>query len=398
VVTLANVHPESVSWVWPARVPVGKLTVLDGDPGVTKSTLAVEMAAHVSTGRPWPDRQPCPQGDVLVLSAEDGLADTIRPRLDAAGGDPSRVHALTGVRYLDDDGELRERPVTLADIGPIGDAIRAHGVTLLIIDVLMAYLPGGTDSHRDQDVRSVLARLAALAEDTGCAVLLLRHLNKTAGGNPLYRGGGSIGIVGAARSGLLVAVDPEDDARRVLTTTKCNLAPEPQSLAYRVAEADNGVACIVWDGTSTHRASDLLDRREDDDERSERHEAVEWLLDYLARNGGEVRAGDATRDAARDGIAKTTLHRARRRAGVGSVKSGLHGGWVWRLDQPRFHQGSEGSSPQDRESSEPSPSTVAPILAMVNGSTVPCRVCGEPMRPSEPGQTTHPDCDFVEPR
>lgn len=354
VVTLADVQPEQVSWLWPARLPAGKLVVLDGDPGVGKSTVAVAMAAHVSTGKPWPDGAECPVGDVLILSAEDGLADTIRPRLDAAGGNPGRVHALTGVRFLDDDQNIRERPVTLADIDVIRAAVRRDQVRLLVIDVLMAYLPAGTDSHRDQDVRAVLARLAALAEDAACCVLLLRHLNKASGGNPLYRGGGSIGIVGAARSGLIAAVDPDDETRRVLGSTKSNLAPEPESLAYRLTSADNGCAAVVWEGTTSHRATDLVNRREDDDERGERDEAVAWLSDYLDSHGGEARAGDAIRDAGRDGIAKTTLHRARKRAGVESVKSGLTGGWVWTSGPARFHEGSEHSRSREPEPSESS--------------------------------------------
>ena len=108
-VTLSTVAPEHVNWLWPGRLPLGKLVVLDGDPAVGKSTLAVDLAARVTTGARWPDGTECPVGDVLILSAEDGLADTIRPRLDAAGGDPNRVHALTDVRYLAEDGATRVR-------------------------------------------------------------------------------------------------------------------------------------------------------------------------------------------------------------------------------------------------------------------------------------------------
>ncbi len=372
-VTLAGVQPEHVSWLWPGRLPLGKLVGLDGDPAVGKSTLAVDLAARVSTAARWPDGTACPAGDVLILSAEDGLADTIRPRLDAASGDPARVHALTDVRYLDDAGRTRTRPPTLADAALIEQAIRRHGAKLVIVDVLMAYLPGKVDSHRDQDIRSVLSALAAVAEATGCCILLLRHLNKAAGGNPLYRGGGSIGIVGAARAAFLAAVDPDDETRRVLAATKSNLAVMPEALLFQLIDAGNGCARVQWLGATGHMAGDLLGHREGDDERSDRDAAGEWLVDYLTDRAGEGKAADAIKAAAADGIARTTLHRARKRAGIETVKGGLHGGWLWRLPGGRFHKGSEDSSSQDRESSEPSVEPAGPQIG-------PCTRCGAATR------------------
>ncbi len=356
LVRLSTVAAERVTWLWQSRLPAGKLTVLDGDPGVGKSTLAVAMAAHVSTGRPWPDGTPCPHGDVLILSAEDGLADTVRPRLDAAGGDPTRVHALTGVRWVSEDSTTYERPVTLADVDPIRAAVERVRARLVVVDVLMAYLPAGTDSHRDQDVRTVLARLAQLGEDTGCSLLLLRHLNKATGGSPLYRGGGSIGIVGAARSGLLAAIDPDDETRRVLSLTKSNLAPEPESLAYRLTSAPNGCAAVKWEGVTAHRAADLLSRREDDDERGERDEATAWLLDYLQSKGGEAASRDIYKAARAEGIAERTLKRARHRARVESVRSGFPSTTVWSV-RPQSGQLGQPSDPG------PSDPTVAPLAA-----------------------------------
>jgi hypothetical protein len=190
---LADVQPERVSWVWPGRIPMGKLVTLDGDPGLGKSTLAVYIAAPVTTGGAWPDGSVCEHpGDVLIMSAEDGLADTVRPRCDAAGADVMRVHAIEGVPIVDEHGERTLRPPTLADVNALEEAITRTGARLLVVDVVMAYLPNGTDSHKDQDIRRVLSRLAALADRTGCTVLLLRHLNKASGRDPLYRGGGSI--------------------------------------------------------------------------------------------------------------------------------------------------------------------------------------------------------------
>jgi hypothetical protein len=368
------VEPERVSWLWPARLPAGKLVVLDGDPAVGKSTLAVDLAARISTGATWPDGTGSLAGDVLILSAEDGLADTIRPRLDAAGADTTKVHALTGVTYVDDDGNQRSRSVTLADVGAIEAAVTRFSARLVVVDVLMAYLPGKVDSHRDQDIRTVLSGLSALAERTGCCILLLRHLNKATGGNPLYRGGGSIGIVGAARAAMLAAADPDDDTRRVLAVTKANLAEEPPALGYRLTNSpEHGCARVEWLGATGHLPADLLGRREDDDDRSDRDEAAEWLTAYLDDHDGQVSAGDAIKAAGLDGINKTTLHRARKRAGIVSVKAGLHGGWLWQ-HPGRFHEGSEGSSSQALESSEPS---VEPSGGPGIG---PCARCGASTR------------------
>lgn len=392
-VTLADVSAEPVEWLWPGRLPLGKLVVLDGDPAVGKSTLAVDLAARVSRGTRWPDGAACSAGDALILSAEDGLADTIRPRLDAAEGDPAKVHALTEVRYRDNDGQLRTRPPTLGDAQWIEQAIRRHHARLVIIDVLMAYLPGKVDSHRDQDIRSVLSAVAAVAERTGCCVLLLRHLNKASGGNPLYRGGGSIGIVGAARAAFLAAVDPDDDTRRVLAATKANLAPMPEALAFRLVDAGHGCARVQWDGGSTHSAADLLGHRDGDNERGERDEAAQWLLDYLDQRGGHVKAGDVIKAAAADGIAKTTLTRARQRARVATAKSGMHDGWVWSIDSRRIHEDSEETSSHGLNSSVPS---VDPSQPQGQPVTTPplCESCVLPLDPvlSRLGERTHPTC------
>lgn len=255
---LADVIPERTEWLWPGYLPLGKLVTLDGDPGLGKSTLALQFGATITTGGTWPDGTVCEHpGAVVILSAEDGLADTIRPRLDAAGADVSRVHSVDGVP-IDRDGTLRAP--TLADIAALEHAIATTGARLVVIDVVMAYLPTGTDAHKDQDIRRTLSALAKLADRTRCTVLLLRHLNRSSGRDPLYRGGGSIGIVGAARAGLLVASDPDDAERRVLASIKSNLAPAPHSLSYRLLRAvgNPAVARVSWEGVTELTAATLL--------------------------------------------------------------------------------------------------------------------------------------------
>ena len=304
-VTLSHVAPERVTWLWDGRLPAGKLVTLDGDPGLGKSTLALTFAAIVTTGGRWPDGSYCKHpGDVVLLSAEDGLADTIRPRCDAAGANPDRIHAVQGVP-IDEDGTLR--PPTLADITHLRELVDRTGARLVIIDVLMAYLPVSTDSHRDQDVRVILARLAGLADATGATVLLLRHLNKGKGVDPLYRGGGSIGIVGAARAGLLVAADPGDEDVRVLAWLKNNLAPIPESLTYRLAPDElRDVARVEWLGASDRRPRDLLGDSDD----GVGAEAERWLADYLEQEGTAPSKDIKAQARKNAGITERSLQRA----------------------------------------------------------------------------------------
>jgi len=358
-IRLSDVQPERVSWLWPGRIPAGKLVTLDGDPSLGKSTLSLAFAAIVTTGGTWPDNSPCNfPGDVILLSAEDGLADTVRPRLDAAGADVTRVHAVQGVTLP--DGTLR--PPTLADVDELHRLVTETGARLLVVDVLMAYLPSGTDSHKDQDIRRVLSRLSALADATGCTVLLLRHLNKAKGGDPMYRGGGSIGIVGAVRAGMLVAKDPDDEDLRVLACTKSNLARDPGALTYRLTDADAlGVARVEWIGTSNHDARALLADRGDDDDEPGGNPAAAFIFDYLMRDnvGGEAPAGDVLKAGKAAGFSDNDLKHARsraRRPRIASRKAGMGGGWVWAID-------TEGATKVPKVPASQSPEPSAPSVA-----------------------------------
>jgi putative DNA primase/helicase len=337
VIRLSDVMPERVSWLWEGRIPRGKLVTLDGDPSLGKSTLALTFAAIVTTGGIWPDGTRCEfPGDVVLMAAEDGLADTVRPRLDAAGADVTRVHAVQGVTLP--DGSLR--PPTLADVDYLHQLVVETGARLLVVDVLMAYLPSGVDSHKDQDIRRVLSRLAALADATGCTVLLLRHLNKAKGGDPLYRGGGSIGIVGAARAGMLVAKDPDDEQVRVLACTKSNLGREPEGLTYRLTDADeHGVARVEWLGTSTHDARALLADPDNAPESPERDEAKSWLEDYLIENR-RPKSADVKGDAWKQShIRDRTLQRAAKDLKVVYIVEGFPRITYWSLPDSQAKPG-----------------------------------------------------------
>jgi AAA domain len=315
---LSSVTPQAVSWLWSGRIPLGKLTLLEGDPGLGKSTLALDLAARVSCGRAMPDDTPglgAPAG-IVVLTAEDGLADTVAPRLEAARADRHRVVALCGVRVDD-----TERPPTLPeDLPGLHAAIDQVAARFVIIDPLVAFLGSTVDSHLDQDVRRALHPLAQLAEERDVAILALRHLTKGGGPQAIYRGGGSIGIVGAARSALLVARDPEDDGARVLASVKCNLAPEPASLTFRLESTAGGVARIAWGGSSPHRADALVAAPADESERSSIDDAIAFLREELSAAPRKTR--ELEREARRLGISERTLNRGRARLGVRPQKIG----------------------------------------------------------------------------
>jgi len=328
---LSSVEPEEVSWLWPSWLALGKLALVDGDPGLGKSAMTLDLAARVSAGMAFPDGAECEPAGVVLLSAEDGLADTIRPRLDAAGADTSRILALATVP--DENGHDRLLSIP-EDLPLIEKGIRRVGAGLLIVDPLMAFLSGDTNSHRDQDVRRALAPFAGLAERSGAAVLVIRHLNKAAANNPLYRGGGSIGIIGAARMAFVVGKDPQDENRRVLAPTKNNLAMPPKSLMFGLEEAEGGSVRVNWLGHSEASAKDLLATPQDQEHADARGEAIEFLKEVLA--DGPVAASQVKEEAEDAGISERTLARAKKVLGVISYREGEtgergKGQWLWKL-------------------------------------------------------------------
>jgi hypothetical protein len=256
VLTLySEIQPSTVRWLWKPWIPLGAISLLDGDPGLGKSTLSIDLAARVSKpyAMPYGSSSLSGPASVLLLSAEDDPAATIRPRLDVSGADPKRVIGLEAIKT--EEGE--QPPVLPWDLGIIEEIIQAHGIAVVIVDPLMAYLDGNIDAHRDQDIRRCLHRLKELAQRTNAAILVIRHLNKLVGGPALYRGGGSIGIVGAVRSALIVGRDPKNPHTLVLASVKNNLAPTPRSLIYSL-ESAGSVARIAWGGETDLTAEDIL--------------------------------------------------------------------------------------------------------------------------------------------
>lgn len=327
---LADVEPQATEWLWPGHIPLGNITICDGNPGLGKSTLALEIAARVSRGRAMPDGRPCARGDVLLLSAEDSLAETMRTRLEAAGADLSRIYFQ--------DAMLRDgQPLTFPEhVGVLEHALRQNRqIRMIVIDPLTAFLSRDANANIDQDVRWALTPVKDLAEKYSVAPFFIRHLNKSKGGAAIARGGGSMGLGGAARSVLLVSPDPDDPDRRVLATVKNNLAPHAPSLAFHIEEASVGpgipIGRIVFDGTSRYRADDLVAALDEDAEsRTARGDAEEWLRDYLA--DGLPKSVDPLKQAAQAaGHAPRTLGRAAKRLGIKRTRPVVPGPWFWEL-------------------------------------------------------------------
>ena len=336
IVRLSDVEPEPVRWLWPGCIALGKLTMIVGDPGLGKSFLTLDMAARVSTGTPWPDAigESNPAGGVVLLSVEDAIADTIRPRLDAAGADVSRIIALRAVQR----GDGSARMFNLAtDLAALDDAIVAcHGCRLVVVDPISAYL-GMTDSHRNADMRSLLAPLADLSARHGVAIVAVSHLNKSGGGKAIYRIMGSLAFIAAARACWAVVRDPDDPTRRLLLPVKNNLATDSGGLAYTVRDAGCGIPSIAWDSQPVSITADEalgreLETNNDETRRTAVDDAADWLRNVLS--DGPLPAIEIKRQALANSISATgSLRRAHDRLKVDAIKRGPFDKptWYWRM-------------------------------------------------------------------
>lgn len=339
---LATIAPEKVSWIWPGYLPLGKIVTLDGMPDLGKSTISVDIASRVTTGLPMPDGSASEidgPADVVLFTAEDGLADTVRPRVDSAGGDPNRIHVVRAAIAVTGEGKRFERWPSLAtDIASLERLVDRTGARLVVVDVLMSYLGTDVNSYRDQDMRAVLSPLASMAERAGCTVVLLRHPTKSTNPDPVLSGGGSIGISGAARVGLIVGFDPDDSEtptltrRRLLAVAKCNIAPKATTLSYGI-RCDEGdlAAHIAWGTATKHRADEIVAAQVSTSGRddSDTDHIVRQLMGDLP-----MLATDAAEECKAAGIKPDTARRALLRLGgsthkLGHPVGGGPPGWAW---------------------------------------------------------------------
>lgn len=323
---LDTVQPEAVDWVWPGRIARGKYTLIAGEPGVGKSYLATDSAARISRGREWPDGAKAPRGRVLWLAAEDGISDTLRPRLDALGGDPAQIAILEAVRER--DGSRRTLSL-VRDLAALAQAVREVDPILIIVDPITAYL-GQVDTHRDSDVRAALAPVLDLIAERRCALVAVGHLSKDSQRAALHRPGGSIAFVAAARVVLAVAPDLDDLKRRLLVPIKSNLSRPASVLAYRVTDMSMGSG-LAWESVPVKDTDvEALFRPftpADREERSDAEQVIRQLLED--ETAWPLEARKAIEAGQAHGVPERTMRYAAKRIGIRIAKLGFNGKWVW---------------------------------------------------------------------
>jgi len=336
MVRLSDVVPEPIDWLWQGRIALGKLTLIAGDPGLGKSFMTLDIAARVSRGLGWPDNrnQPMASGRVVLLNAEDALADTIRPRLDCAGADVAKIIAITAINVISVTGISQERGFDLSrDILAIESAIQSMSdCRLVVIDPISAYM-GGVDSHNNAEVRGLLAPLSTLATKYGVAVVIVSHLNKSGGAQAIYRAMGSLAFTAACRAAWVVIKDKKDEKCRLFLPIKNNIAQNIGGLAYRIQPLPSGGANVVWDADPvTMSADDAMSSDHDGSgDRSERDDAKEWLTSLLT--DGPRSATFCEQEAKSAGYSIATVRRAKNALRIVSKKDGFNGGWEWALPE-----------------------------------------------------------------
>lgn len=327
VTWMDSVSPTEVQWLWPGRIPAGRLTVLAGDPGCGKSHLSIDIAARISRAKDWPDgTEACERGSVLLLGAEDDLSDTVRPRIDAANGDPERIGAIDMVRH--DDG--RQHMFCLdQDIAHLETLVREIGdVRMIIVDPISAYM-GRSDSHNNAEVRGVLLPLQHLASRHNLAVLAITHLSKS-DRSAMYRAMGSLAFVAVARCAWFCIKDPDDDEKRLFMPLKNNIAPDRSGLQYSIRPAtyNEKIACVSW-GDVVDRNLDELMSANGAGGLSVKN-ASKWLREKLADGAQSV--SQLKTDAEEEDFSWATIKRAKKSLAIKSSKSGLDSGWLWELE------------------------------------------------------------------
>jgi archaellum biogenesis ATPase FlaH len=343
-----QISPTETDWFWEGYIARGCLTLFDGDPGEGKSTLTIDLAAHVSRGRDFPDASPCPQGIAIIASAEDSPSATIIPRLIAARADLANVHIVPIARDTADGPQLLTLP---EDLEILENTVVRTRAILVIIDPLSAFTSNKINSRIDTDVRRLLAGLTGVAERTGAVVVVVRHLNKTAGTNAIYRGGGSIGIIAAARAAFLIGADPDDEAKKIFAPVKMNLAPKPPALAFRLVQTEgDSVAHVEWiAGETPLSASDLLRAPLEEPGTNKFQMAVEVLMEQLGAGPAPVRGVETA--AKVRGVSERTLNAARKVLKIEAFKDGL-GPWLLKLPNS---DGSKNSNGAGDSSASPAP-------------------------------------------
>jgi putative DNA primase/helicase len=364
VIRMSDVTPVAIEYLWPNRLARGKAHGLAGEGGQGKSTILADLTARATTGDVWPDGAAGVEaGDVIWLSSEDDVSDTLAPRLIAAGADMSRVFVVRSVC----DEQQRHRGFSLqADLHMIEELIgRLPHVIMFILDPITSYL-GVVDSHKNADVRRVLDPLNEFASRTRVVVIANNHFSK-GGGSANSRFNGSVAFVNAARAAFIVTSDEADETRKLRIPSKSNIGPLSTGLAYRIEgcliEHDGKsipTSRIMYESAPVMISADraLAALQGGEASRSAKDEATDFLADLL--DAGPVSAKDVQSAAREAGIGVKSLRTAKDALGIKPEKSGMKGGWVWSLrrcpnnaeDVPSREGTSSGSEGHLREDTE----------------------------------------------
>lgn len=344
----ANVRAEAVHWHWHGWLAAGKLHILAGPAGTGKTTLAIALAATLTIGGRWPDGTRASVADVVIWSGEDGIADTLAPRLAANGADSARVHF---VRSVADDGERRPfDPATDTPLLALALSRLPTPPALLIVDPIVSAVAG--DSHKNSETRRSLQPLVDLGERIGCAILGISHFSKgTTGRDPVERVTGSIAFGALPRVVMAAVKTTAQDGTpgpRLFARAKSNLGPDGGGFHYSLDQVplpgspDVTASRVLWGDPVEGEARALLAAAEvdpDSEARSMTDEAADWLRHFL--DDGAIPADEATREARKLGFTDKALRKARERLGVRSRKAGMRGGWEWALS-PKMPSTPEG--------------------------------------------------------
>jgi KaiC/GvpD/RAD55 family RecA-like ATPase len=308
---MSDIEAQQVKWLWYPFIPYGKLSIIQGDPGDGKSTLILNIAAALSNGAGLEDAMStnAPM-NVIYQTAEDGLADTVKPRLEAARADCSRITVI----------DESDKSICMSD-ERIEEAICRENAKLLILDPIQAYLGNGMDMNRANEARDMTKKLGSVAERTGCAIVLIGHMNKGAGAKAAYRGMGSIDFFAVARSVILVGrIEGQDDLRAVVQI-KNNLAEFGHAKAFRLS--DSG---FCWLGDYEVTAEEVLGGV------VPKANKLEQAKIFLKAHMGDnvlVPSAELFEKAGQEGISKRTLENAKKELGIKAKRIG--GGWYWDL-------------------------------------------------------------------
>jgi len=298
IIRMSEVDTQTVEWLWEPYIPFGKVTIVQGNPGEGKTTFALRLAAACTNRKPFPHMAAHEPFNVIYQTAEDGLGDTIKPRLMEAEADLDRVLVI----------DESKQGLSLSD-ERIERAIRQTRARLIILDPIQAYVGEKTDMNKANEIRPMFRRLADIAERTGCAVILIGHLNKAAGGQSAYRGLGSIDFRAAARSVLLIGRVKREPNVRVIVHDKSSLAPEGKPIAFCL-DPETGFS---WIGEYDITADELLSGA-GGNTATKTEQAERLILDLLA-DGKELASEDIVKAAAEAGISERTVQNAKRNMG-----------------------------------------------------------------------------------